>query len=518
MGVLAERWETTRNRADWLADDDTMFEGPISKAGVRVNRVSALGLTTIWRCWDLLSSAVAQSPRDVLLKVGGQTFPEFSPPLWLTMPTPDDPTYTANDYFAQVALSLLADGNYFTRVIPYVLDPQALILLDPALVDVRKGPLFDIKNNQGQVIETVGPMEMLHGTWLRMPGALRGISPLEAMRQAFGAALATQEHAARFFGQGASLSFGVEMPGPMDEQKKIDMRDSLKRKYAGLSNSHAIGILTNGARFVTGLAPTPEQAQFLSSREFAVEDMCRPYGVPAAMAGSTQPGAASYAAVEAYRDEFRASGVQPLAVRIETQHERLLSLPIGIDPPAKVQFRFNLDAIARTNLLNRYQAHAAGVQGGFLAPNEARKHEDLPPLDGGDELYMQRQMVPLPDLGTSAPIPGAPVDAKLPIVPEPVRSVAEEETEERRHVELIAALSRDIHIESPVTVHPTAINVTTPDVNVTTPDVTVHPADIHIAPPDVHVAPPNVVVNIPPAKNKVVSRDSQNRITGIHEE
>jgi HK97 family phage portal protein len=399
MGLIADRWESTRNVSSWLNDDDGMIEGPRTTAGVRVNRSTALGLTTVWRCWDLLSSAVAQSPRDVILKVGGKSFPEFAPPDWLAMPNPDDPTYTANDYFAQVALSALSDGNYFTRVFPYVLDPQALIVLDPNLVTVRKGPLFDIRNERGQIVETVGPMEMLHGTWMRLPGALRGISPLEAVRLGFGAAIATQDHAARFFGQGASLSFGVEVPGAMDEPKKTEMAAALKRKYAGLNNSHAVGVLTNGAKFVTGLAPTPEQAQFLDTRKFGVEEICRIYGVPPGMAGSQEPGASSYASAEVYHDEFRAYGVQPLAVRIEQQHSRLLDLPLGVLPPATVQFRFNLDSIARTNLLNRYQAHAEGVKGGFLKPNEARAYEDLQPAAGGDDLYMLQQMVPIGTLG-----------------------------------------------------------------------------------------------------------------------
>src|SRR6185295_14841450 len=133
--------------------------------------------------------------------------------------------------------------------------------------------------------------------------------------------------------QGASLSFGVEVPGAMDEQKKKDMAEAMRRKYAGLSNSHAIGVLTNGAKFVTGLAPTPEQAQFLDTRKFGVEEICRIYGVPPGMAGSQEPGASSYASAEVYHDEFRAYGVQPLATRIEQQHSRLLDLPIGVLPP-----------------------------------------------------------------------------------------------------------------------------------------------------------------------------------------
>lgn len=407
MGILAARFEEVRNDTGWLTRDDGMEIGRPTPSGVRVNRNAALGLTTIWRCVDLLSSAVSQSPKDIILKIGGKSFPEFGKPSWLVTPNPNDPTYTINDYFGQVAVSLLMDGNYFTSVFPYVFDPQVLTVLDPTRVDVKPGPLYDIKDNTGRVVRTVGPMEMLHGTWLRPAGALRGISPLEALRRAMGSAIAAEEHAARFFGQGASLSFGVEVPGELDTTKKDELAKALKRKYAGLQNSHAIGVLTGGAKFVSGLAPTPEQAQMLATRKFSVEDLCRPYGVPPNMAGSQEPGASSYASADVWRDEFRDYAALPLATRIEAQHNRLVSVPDTIsDPNASAQFKFNLDHVARTSLLTRYQAHKEGVLGGFLTPNEARVSEDKPPVDPnatdpGDRLYMQQQMVPIGELGAT---------------------------------------------------------------------------------------------------------------------
>lgn len=397
MGLIAERWNERFDRGAWIADED-MMEGPVSKAGVRVSRSSALSLTAVFRCWDLLSSAVAQSPRDVFVKVGGKSFPEFSPPKWVIRPN-GDPTLTGNDYFSQVALSLLADGNFFTLVLPHILDPDAeLYSLDPARVTVKDGPIYEIKNDAGQVTRTVGPAQMLHGTWLRLPGARRGISPLEAMRTAYGAALATQESAARFFGQGSTLAFGVEVPGKMDQEKLDSLRANMKRKYAGLNNSHAIGVLTDGAKFVPNLAPTPEQAQFLDTRKFGVEEVCRIHGVPPGMAGSQEPGASSYASAYVNDRQFAERGVLPLAVRIEAQHDRLLQLPAGLDQ-GSVHFKFNLDSIARMNLLDRYNSYEIGVRAGVLKPDEARAYEDKSPVPGGDQLYMLQQMVPIQDLG-----------------------------------------------------------------------------------------------------------------------
>jgi HK97 family phage portal protein len=190
----------------------------------------------------------------------------------------------------------------------------------------------------------------------------------------------------------------------MDPQKLSELRASLRRKYAGVNNSHAIGVLAEGARFVPGLAPTPEQAQMLDTRKFSVEDLCRPYGVPPSMAGSQEPGAASYASASVWDLQFKQRGVQPLATRIERRHQRLLAVPSGVDPRARMQMKFNLDAIARADLLTRAQASGEFVTKGQMTPNEARALEDRGPLPGGDRLYMQQQMVPIDQLG----IPAAP--------------------------------------------------------------------------------------------------------------
>ena len=404
MGLIARRLER-RSAQDFLSDtwDDEHLWGDSreTSSGIRVNRQTALSLSTIWRCTSLLSSAIAQAPKDVFVKIGGQSFLEYrSRPGWLTMPDPTNPGYSINDHFAQVALSILFDGNFFTEAYPSVLDPQALISHDPARVDIRSGPEYDIKDANGRVVRTIGPMQMLHGTWMRPSGSLRGLAPLEVLRRGIGSAVAAEDFASRFFGQGAAMSFGVEVPGKLTAEKKAELAEALKKRYAGLRNSHAIGVLSDGGKFVTGLAPTPEQAQMLATRKFSVEDLSRIYGVPPGMSGSQEPGASSYASAETYHQEFRDYAVLPLAVIIESPYNRLLTIPDSVnDPGASVQFKFNLDHIARTNLLSRYQAHREGVQGGFITPNEARGFEDLPPHDGGDQLYLQSQNVPITQLG-----------------------------------------------------------------------------------------------------------------------
>ena len=231
MGILAQRFadDEVRDRAAWLNDEDG-DGGSRTPSGVRVTARAALGLTTVWRCVDLLSSAVAQSPKDVIVKVGGQSFPEYrNKPGWLTTPNPLDPTYTANDYFAQVALSLLFDGNYFVHVFPYVFDPQVLTVL--------AGPG---EGEAGPCTSCPTPSARSSGPWVRWrcstawPAARYAarISPRDAPP---GHRLRDRRRGLRravFRPEGEPV-VRRQVPYALTEQDKTDLRDQLRRRYAG---------------------------------------------------------------------------------------------------------------------------------------------------------------------------------------------------------------------------------------------------------------------------------------------
>lgn len=397
-------------RRDWINDDDHLWESWRTASGAVVNRDASLKLSTVWSCVRLLTNAVATLPTEITVSLGGRRFPEYTKPDWLTSPDPADPTMTTSEHFAQVTASLLLEGNFFTYVLPSVVDPQVSIVLDPRRVVIRasgRSRVYDVLDEMGKVIATVGPMQMLHGVWLRMPGALRGLSPIEAARQGIGLGLTAEEFGARFFGQGTTLSFGVEVPGPLTDPQRADLREGLTKQHAGTKKSHTISILSNGAKFVPGLGVTNDQAQFLELRKFQVEDVARWFGVPPHLVGSQEPGASSYSSVEQRSLEFREYAVLPLVRRIEDPYQRLVSVPDRFaNTDATAAFRFNLDALARADLKTRFEAYQAGVNAGILKPNEARALEDLAPTPGGDVTYVQQQMVPLGTTPTApAPAP-----------------------------------------------------------------------------------------------------------------
>ena len=117
----------------------------------------------------------------------------------------------------------------------------------------------------------------------------------------------------------------------------------------------------------------PEEAQFLDSQRFTVEQVARIYGVfPEMIGGATSGSNVTYANREQRAADFLTFGLSPYLVALED------GLSMLVPRPQRV--RFNLDSVLRSDLKTRYEAHAIGIESGFLTVDEVRQIEDRPPL------------------------------------------------------------------------------------------------------------------------------------------
>lgn len=398
MGMFSPTVRAALTEDDFFRDD----LGRQTVSGQRVSATTSTRVTVVLRCVKLLTDVIATLSKDVVISIGGQRYTEFAKPDWLTNPVPSDPSMTDVEHFSQVVGAMALHGDSFTFVpggihpLDGIVGRGQLEVLDPRHVNVKRGPRYDILDQYGKVIETVGPERMLHVSWYRPAGSLRGLSPIEEARQAIGLALGTEEFAARFFGQGATMAIGLEVPGLLDEKQRTDLVTGLEGLYAGTRKAHRIGVVTGGTKFVTGLGVSNDQAQFLESRKFSVEDIARLFGVPPHLVGSQEPGASSYSSVEQRSLEFAKFNIAPWVSRITAQYSRLVSVPTRLEGSgASARFAMDLRSLERADIKTRYEAYNLAVGGPWLEPNIPRALEDLAPIEGGDKIHVQSQMVPL---------------------------------------------------------------------------------------------------------------------------
>ncbi|MFC7544851.1 phage portal protein [Plantactinospora sp. GCM10030261] len=340
-------------------------QGP-TWSGVNVSQDTALSLSAVYTCVSLVSDAVASLPVDVVLTVGESRVP-VAGPAWLNQPNPFD---RPMDFWGKVMTSLLCDGNAFVRVFRAGNGKVvALLPLDPRTVRVEltedgSGVLYKVAD------QILFGRDVVHVRGFATASSLRGLSPLENARQTVGAGLATEEYAARFFSQGATVSGIVEHPGTPKPGEAAVLAKMLRKNHAGVKNSHAVGILTGGAQWKQ-VSVTPEQAQFLDTQRFNRLAIAGIFRVPAYYLDPTV--ASSWGSgVEEQHNFFTSQTLMPWLVRLEQAFSSLL--------PTGQSLRFNVNSRMRVKTLERYEAYRTAIEAGFLSVDEVRALEDREPL------------------------------------------------------------------------------------------------------------------------------------------
>jgi len=217
--------------------------------------------------------------------------------------------------------------------------------------------------------------QMIHIADVVRPGHLRGVSRIEALKENFGLALALENYAARFFGQGATTQGIIEYPGKLTAQQAKELQQGFDARHKGWKRAHKTGVLSNGATY-KATSVENDQAQFLDSRRMAVEDIARAFKIPSNLLNL--PGTNTYASVEENNRAWVTHCLRPITQKLESAFSPLLSRYDGGD---RAFIRFNMDGLLRADINNRYTAYSVGQQSGFLSVNDVRRLEDLPDID-----------------------------------------------------------------------------------------------------------------------------------------
>jgi HK97 family phage portal protein len=376
--MLGNLFNNNENRAIsfqsiWGAGDTFAYT---TDSGANIDESTSMTIGAFYACVLLISDTISTLPVDAFIRRDGSRVPYRPRPEWVIKP---DVTLLRSEHYQQVLISLLLDGNSFTRVFRDGRgDVANLVCLDPLRVQVQRNPKnreieYLIDNGEAGVVPA---RDMLHITEIRKPGALRGTSRVNELKENLGLASALQSFAARFFGQGATTQGVIEFPGALTREQAKDLQAGFDNAHKGYKKAHKTGVLSAGAKYVkTGV--NPDEAQMLDSQKFQVESIARMFRVPPHMIGVTTPGAQSYASVEQNNIQFVVHTLRPYIEKIEYAYSTLL--------PTEAFLKFNVDGLLRGDYTTRIQGYSIGLQAGFYSVNDVRRFEDLRPVDAGDQ-------------------------------------------------------------------------------------------------------------------------------------
>jgi HK97 family phage portal protein len=344
-----------------------------SQSATVVNQETVFTVNAIFSAVSLISDTISTLPVDSYIRLDGLRRPFRPRPAWVTKPDVDT---TKEAFYGAVIVSMLLDGNAFIRVYSNRRgEITNLVVLNPIDVEIRR-------NGVGRVMyEVKGESKMLssenviHVPDVVRPGAIRGVSRVEALKEDFGLAIALRSYAARFFGSGATTQGIIEYPNKLTGEQAKMLQENFDSRHKGWKRSHRTGILSGGATYKT-TSVTNDQAQFIDSRRMAVEDVARAFNVPPHLLGL--PGTNSYASVEQNNLAWVIHCLRPIVQKLESAFSPLMSRY----PGGETAFiKFNLDGLLRADINSRMSAYSTGLLSGFLTINDVRRLEDLQDID-----------------------------------------------------------------------------------------------------------------------------------------
>ena len=363
-----------------------------SASGVRVDELRAMQTSAVYACVKILAETVASLPLHLYKKgKNGKNETAEQHPLFSCLYESPNEEMTSFEFRETMMTSLLLWGNAYARKIRKNGHVTELWYLKPNLMTVeRDSQTGRIKYTYSDDIKNqtfvYSPDQVFHVKGLSIDGVL-GLSPIAQAREAVGLSLATEQYGAKFFGNGARPGGVLEHPGILKDPEKL--RESWNKVYQGTRNSHKVAVLEEGMKYHTiGIAP--EDAQFLETRKYQVNEICRIFRVPPHLVGDLER--ATFSNIEHQSIEFVQHTIRPWLVRWEQAISRSL-----LDEKERLLYfaKFNVDGLMRGDYKSRMEGYAIGRQNGWLSINDIRRLEDMslvPVEQGGDDYLVNGNM------------------------------------------------------------------------------------------------------------------------------
>lgn len=394
---------------DKAADAGYSFLFGRTTSGKPVNERTAMQTTAVYACVRILAEAVASLPLHVYeyQDDGGKKLVHDHQLYYLLHDEPN-PEMTSFVFRETLMSHLLIWGNAYAQIIR---DGAGRVLglypLLPDKMDVQrddKGNIYYVysrNSDENPMFKEYGNIRLKAEDVLHIPGlgfdGLIGYSPIAMAKNAVGMTLACEEYGASFFANGANPGGVLEHPGVLKDPSKV--RESWNSVYRGVNNAHKIAVLEEGMKYQQIGIP-PEEAQFLETRKFQINEIARLYRIPPHMVGDLDK--SSFSNIEQQSLEFVKYTLDPWVIRWEQSLQRSLLLP---GEKGKYFIKLNVDGLLRGDYQSRMNGYAVGRQNGWFSANDIREMENMNPIPdekGGNLYLINGAMTKLADAGAFA--------------------------------------------------------------------------------------------------------------------
>lgn len=355
---------------------------------------AGMQLSAVWSCINLLSETMATLPLVIYeVKRNGDKIPARDTRLWQVLHNPNQ-IMTAHDFWLCMSMNRFLTGNAYALI--HRDCTGALIGLTPLAsasgqmeVAVLDGQVIYQYKKDGKYTYFTSD-QILH--WKGMGNGVVGLSTFDYMRATTNEMKNAQKNASALYGNGNQLTGIVTVDRVVKGQQLIELRNRF-RELGAFNGDSWINFLPADMKYQQ-VAMSAADAQLLETRQFGVEEIGRWFGVPAALINSSS--GTSGASIEQIVESFYRSTIHPLCCSVE---QAIMQRVFTAAERAKYVAEFKMSALLRASVSSRYDSYSKALQNGFMTRNEVRKLENLPPVDGADQLTAQSNLWPVNQLG-----------------------------------------------------------------------------------------------------------------------
>lgn len=405
MGLFSNWFQSRDKPQNRTAGSAYLFLNGTSSSGKPVNERSAMQMTAVYSCVRILSEALAGLPLHLYrYREDGGKEKATDHPLYHLLHDEPNPEMSSFVFRETLMTHLLLWGNAYAQIIRNGKgEVVALYPLMPNRMTVdrdKNGQLYyeyrttpdDAPTMEGSTVR-LPPTQVLHIPGLGFDGVV-GYSPIAMAKNAIGMAIACEEYGAKFFANGAAPGGVLEHPGTIKDPQRV--RESWQTTFGGSGNANKIAVLEEGMKY-TPISISPEQAQFLETRKFQINEIARIFRVPPHMVGDLEK--SSFSNIEQQSLEFVKYTLDPWVIRWEQTLFRAL---FSDKEKKEYFFKFNLEGLLRGDYATRMTGYATARQNGWMSANDIRELENLdriPTEEGGDLYLINGAMCKMADAG-----------------------------------------------------------------------------------------------------------------------
>lgn len=360
--------------------------------GLTISDSRAMRLTAVFGCIRVLAESVGMLPCNLYESTGNVKEKATKEKLFNLLSIKPNGFMTPQEFWELLIVCLCLRGNFYAYKVKVFGEVTELLPLNPGCVqpklNSRWEPVYAVTFPDGTT-DVLSQDDIWHVRGLTLDG-LTGLSPISYARQAISLGLATEEHGSRLFKNGAVTSGVLRTDQTLTDAAYNRIRKDFEDRHQGLGNAHRPMILEMGLDWKQ-MGLNAEDSQFLETRKFQLEEICRLFRVPMHMVQNTDR--ATFNNIESLGIGFINYSLVPYLTRIEQR------INIGLvkeNKQGKFYAKFNAGALLRGDMKSRFESYATAINWGMYSPNDCLELEDRNPRPGGDVYLTPMNMTTKP--------------------------------------------------------------------------------------------------------------------------